>query len=422
METKTIGSFIAALRKANGMTQKDLAERLNVSDKTVSRWERDDGAPDLSLIPVIAEIFGVTCDELLKGARNPIQERIEIPQTDELTQKSEKQRKRLLAVSFSHYKTQCYIAMGCSLLGVIAAMICNFGFLRAYIGFFSGIIFYLISAVFQAIVINRAFLAVSDDNLDSLETGNFRWNVIMKAEMSLGLTIALLGFVLPLIIIPGKSTVGLNADYWFVFGSISSFIMLLIFAIVCYYLNVSLLKKEAYRLSEKEERNYYHNHKLKFNTVAGLVAALVITLLFHAFGGEMIWSTYNLAAGTTFYDYESFITYMEQDIPSNELAVLSADVIIFDQYGNIITEDEANKHTLEDINGKVVCTYIRRNEAVTSVQYAPKDGTVLPITVITYEEQRVARKISEMISLVYCIIYPLEFMAALFIYYRKRSR
>ena len=59
MEKKTIGSFIAALRKANGMTQKELAEKLNVSDKSVSRWERDDGAPDLSVIPVIAEIFGV---------------------------------------------------------------------------------------------------------------------------------------------------------------------------------------------------------------------------------------------------------------------------------------------------------------------------------------------------------------------------
>lgn len=60
MEKKTIGGFIAALRKANGMTQKDLAEKLNVSDKTVSRWERDDGAPDLAVIPVIAEIFDVT--------------------------------------------------------------------------------------------------------------------------------------------------------------------------------------------------------------------------------------------------------------------------------------------------------------------------------------------------------------------------
>ncbi|MEG0306261.1 MAG: helix-turn-helix transcriptional regulator, partial [Oscillospiraceae bacterium] len=66
MERKSIGSFIAVLRKANGLTQKDLAEKLNVSDKSVSRWERDDGAPDLSLVPVIAEIFGVTCDELLR--------------------------------------------------------------------------------------------------------------------------------------------------------------------------------------------------------------------------------------------------------------------------------------------------------------------------------------------------------------------
>ena len=67
MEKKTMGSFLAALRRANGMTQKELAERLNVSDKSVSRWERDDGAPDLALIPVIAEVFGVTCDELLRG-------------------------------------------------------------------------------------------------------------------------------------------------------------------------------------------------------------------------------------------------------------------------------------------------------------------------------------------------------------------
>lgn len=66
MERKTIGSFIAALRKANGMTQKELADRLLVSDKAVSRWERDECAPDISLIPVIAELFGVTSDELLK--------------------------------------------------------------------------------------------------------------------------------------------------------------------------------------------------------------------------------------------------------------------------------------------------------------------------------------------------------------------
>ena len=70
MEKKTIGKFISALRKANGMTQKELGEKLFVSDKTVSRWECDECTPELSLIPSIAEIFGITTDELLRGERN----------------------------------------------------------------------------------------------------------------------------------------------------------------------------------------------------------------------------------------------------------------------------------------------------------------------------------------------------------------
>ena len=70
MEKKTIGKFISALRKANGMTQKELGEKLFVSDKTVSRWECDECTPELSLVPSIAEIFGITTDELLRGERN----------------------------------------------------------------------------------------------------------------------------------------------------------------------------------------------------------------------------------------------------------------------------------------------------------------------------------------------------------------
>ena len=70
MEKKTIGKFIAALRRASGMTQRELAEKLFVSDKTVSRWECDECTPELSLIPTIAEIFGITTDELLRGERN----------------------------------------------------------------------------------------------------------------------------------------------------------------------------------------------------------------------------------------------------------------------------------------------------------------------------------------------------------------
>lgn len=51
MERKSIGTLIAALRRANGLTQKQLADQLGVSDKAVSRWERDESLPDLTLLP-----------------------------------------------------------------------------------------------------------------------------------------------------------------------------------------------------------------------------------------------------------------------------------------------------------------------------------------------------------------------------------
>ena len=126
MEQKTIGKFITALRKANGMTQKDLAEKLNVSDKTVSRWERDEGDPDLAMIPVIAEIFEVTCDELLRGERKSPAERMAMEEQANISQqadyvgertnspKGEKQKQRLLKLSLSQYQNRTYIAMGVS--------------------------------------------------------------------------------------------------------------------------------------------------------------------------------------------------------------------------------------------------------------------------------------------------------------------
>ncbi len=58
---KSMGAFIAALRTAAGMTQRDLADKLNVSDKTVSRWERDINAPDLSSLPTYLTSPATNC-------------------------------------------------------------------------------------------------------------------------------------------------------------------------------------------------------------------------------------------------------------------------------------------------------------------------------------------------------------------------
>ena len=64
---KTFATKLSELRREKGMTQLDLAEKMGVTDKAVSKWERDLSFPDVQTIPRLAEIFGVTVDELMQG-------------------------------------------------------------------------------------------------------------------------------------------------------------------------------------------------------------------------------------------------------------------------------------------------------------------------------------------------------------------
>lgn len=72
MDSRTVGSIIATLRRQNGMTQSALAEKLGVSDKAVSKWESGQGYPDITQFPVLAEIFGVSIDYLMLGEEKGI--------------------------------------------------------------------------------------------------------------------------------------------------------------------------------------------------------------------------------------------------------------------------------------------------------------------------------------------------------------
>ncbi|MBQ3500259.1 MAG: helix-turn-helix transcriptional regulator [Oscillospiraceae bacterium] len=68
MEKQTLGQKIAELRKAKNMTQLELANLLNITDKAVSKWERDISCPDINTFPKLAEILGVSVDELLQAS------------------------------------------------------------------------------------------------------------------------------------------------------------------------------------------------------------------------------------------------------------------------------------------------------------------------------------------------------------------
>lgn len=69
MSKQTMGSLIAALRKEKDMTQAELAACMNVTDKAVSKWERDLSAPDISSLPLLAGTLGISVEELLSARR-----------------------------------------------------------------------------------------------------------------------------------------------------------------------------------------------------------------------------------------------------------------------------------------------------------------------------------------------------------------
>ena len=69
MNAQKCGDFIAELRKEQNLTQKDLADKINVSDKAISRWETGKGFPDVDSLQALSKFFNITINELLAGEK-----------------------------------------------------------------------------------------------------------------------------------------------------------------------------------------------------------------------------------------------------------------------------------------------------------------------------------------------------------------
>ena len=108
LDNEKFGKFLCELRKEKSLTQKQLAEKLFVSDKTVSKWERGASIPNVVLLIPIAEVLGVTVTELLKGERIDTKKDMDAGEVEHLVVSSLdlsvrdmlKRRKRIWIVSY----------------------------------------------------------------------------------------------------------------------------------------------------------------------------------------------------------------------------------------------------------------------------------------------------------------------------------
>ena len=148
MENNRMGEFLAALRKSKGYTQQEVADTLGVSNKTVSSWETGASCPDISMLPVLAELYGVTCDELIRGKRMSGEEEF-----------SPSERKKAMEHLLQRLKTNlftvCWIAGGLTGVALFLTSLIGFAALESLIGFFVGLTFQAASIITAVICIRR---------------------------------------------------------------------------------------------------------------------------------------------------------------------------------------------------------------------------------------------------------------------------
>ena len=146
MDQIKIGMFISQLRKEKGLTQAALAEKLNITDRAVSKWERGISLPDSSTMLPLCEILGINVNELLTGERidmenyNKKAEEIIL----EMTRMKEKRDKELLSLEIFICVLVTVVLLACLLTASFADIQTHFRVLLIIAGivqFFIGIIY-----------------------------------------------------------------------------------------------------------------------------------------------------------------------------------------------------------------------------------------------------------------------------------------
>ncbi len=402
MEKKTIGAFISVLRKANGMTQRELAEQLNVSDKAVSRWERDEAMPDLTLIPVLADIFGVTADELLRGQKATGE--APAPQAEE---KSKKQLKYLLEKTKTDYSIRTLISVMLAVLGLIAAAILNLGFLRAVAGFWVGCVFFLAAAVTQTIFKIQMDARLNTGEFDDALLTLCKKDLLRRTLLSYSLILVLFAFTLPLGVLPSVVNAGIDIEHWFPDGLGWAIIA----GIVAFPVSLFVWLKKTGKAARA---------KLLRKTLVILILVCMCTLFLQgALEGVLYNNRHWFGTGTKYDSFEHFLSVIEK--PADNMVLLEEQtqegkptLRIYRYVSDATFYHDEYFYAINCRFQGDIRTYFHVNREITYIQV---ESDVI-YTYTSDQSVQVHNAISSVIAWT-SLLYPLEIAAAVLLYRRK---
>lgn len=247
MDKKTMGAFMAALRKSKGMTQQDVADILNVSNKTVSKWERDEGCPEIMMLPAIAELFEVTIDELLRGEKT----NAEIPFDNS---KSEKRAKYLFEkseIKYTNYSVTAVILAGVA--GLFACLAGHLNYNHAIAVCIISVILGASGIAVEAIAYNSFFSSMKSSSVEidsqTLDITRKKAALFLSLVISLAVTVIL-------------CTIAAFISYYFTFIAL---VLGAISFVVIYYVICKKLKIAHSELSPEFKK--YRKKHIKITTV-----------------------------------------------------------------------------------------------------------------------------------------------------------
>ena len=265
------------------MTQRELGEKLFVSDKTVSRWECDECTPELSLLPSIAEIFSITTDELLRGERNNPDREAAISEDVASKQraKSDKQFKLMLHSRMKKFTNLSFISVGLIIVGLIAAMICNIGFSEGLLGFCLASIFFVAAAICQICFTVSFRLLIDEEEIEHAEKIK-RANtdmVFSSVKVFFGILLTFT-FCLPPALLPPGSHYGLVIESWILYGSLFATVtFLLAFCTYKIFILKALVNREIIWLDEQSVYKAKSDSKLLGKICIIFIAIFAIIML-----------------------------------------------------------------------------------------------------------------------------------------------